>query len=525
MSTCASLNDTHRHKHGDLRCFVDSVVSNMSLPWDGVIKFHVCPLSDHVMSIEHLRSPDAFTQLDICKYLNGKQAPVSHLYFDPVKYPPPPLDTSLDLKKCESWLFLKRDLMNSAHESGNPIYSNGYNNTCKSKRKFKCSCSRPRSTVDFDPGLYRSTTLVANFKNSRKDGLSMARRRNVRESFGRCPFSFTVTWDAHGFYVLLKKCAGNPQHCHHFKVTDPASAPMSTRLLSNAEKINTRNVSMAACTASGRNYVFSKFKRFISKAKVAYLASSDDKCKQTSDDIARMLANFESSSEIKFTTISDVPLCELDDHPCAPDAGASVLLSTSTSDKGDVINTPVSQIPGMKGLVELARSSRQLRKIKSNQYQFISIAWTVLPVFRFFLLCPEVIWCDVTSHSNNKGFSLLTFSCRTSVDRQVVFMWLWIPNEQRLSFRWVFRHAIPALLPEHARRRVRMVMKDGDAQQRNELLEVILSLFPNSREASCGWHIGGFLFSLLFTFILVRDVSPPHLCMCSSRNDAPCPWP
>ena len=62
---------------------------------------------------------------------------------------------------------------------------------------------------------------------------------------------------------------------------------------------------------------------------------------------------------------------------------------------------------------------------------FISIAWLVLPMFRLFKLCPEVIWCDVTSHSNNKGFNLLTFSCRTSVDMQAVFLWIWIPNQQR----------------------------------------------------------------------------------------------
>ena len=87
-------------------------------------------------------------------------------------------------------------------------------------------------------------------------------------------------------------------------------------------------------------------------------------------------------------------------------------------------------------------------------------------------------------------------------------MWLWIPNEQRLSFRWVFQHAIPILLPRHACLRVRMVMKDGDPQQRNELMAVIAKVFPNATEASCGWHIGVSSLTMITT-VLFHD--SPHL--------------
>ena len=120
---------------------------------------------------------------------------------------------------------------------------------------------------------------------------------------------------------------------------------------------------------------------------------------------------------------------------------------------------------------------------------FISVAWTVLPVFRLFLLCPEVIWCDVTSHSNNKGFHLLTFSCRVSINKQVVFLWIWIPNQQRFSFRWVFQHALNILIPKFHRDRVRFIMKDGDNQQRNEVLMALKQIFPNALEGGCGYHV------------------------------------
>ena len=115
-----------------------------------------------------------------------------------------------------------------------------------------------------------------------------------------------------------------------------------------------------------------------------------------------------------------------------------------------------------------------------------------LPMLRFVKLCPEVIWCDITSHSNKNGFHLMTFSCcNTLISKQSVFMYLWLPNQKQFSFRWVFQYAISiVLLPEHVRLRVRMIMKDGDPQQRNEILMSLLKVFPNAIEAGCGWHIG-----------------------------------
>lgn len=69
-------------------------------------------------------------------------------------------------------------------------------------------------------------------------------------------------------------------------------------------------------------------------------------------------------------------------------------------------------------------------------------------------------------------------------------MWVWIPNEQQISFRWVFQHAVPKLIPKWLRNRVRFIMKDGDPQQRNEIIQSLLSIFVNAIEGGCGWHIG-----------------------------------
>ena len=64
-----------------------------------------------------------------------------------------------------------------------------------------------------------------------------------------------------------------------------------------------------------------------------------------------------------------------------------------------------------------------------------------------------------------------------------------MPNEQRFSFRWVFQHAIPNLIPKVYRDRVKYLMKDGDPQQRNEALYALQNIFVNAREGGCGYHI------------------------------------
>ena len=79
-------------------------------------------------------------------------------------------------------------------------------------------------------------------------------------------------------------------------------------------------------------------------------------------------------------------------------------------------------LPSLAEYESAAKEERVQREMSKTTTLFIAVAWMVIPIYRFSPF-PEVIWCDVTSHSNNKGFNILIFSCRTSVDKQVVFLW------------------------------------------------------------------------------------------------------
>ena len=132
---------------------------------------------------------------------------------------------------------------------------------------------------------------------------------------------------------------------------------------------------------------------------------------------------------------------------------------------------------------------REERSLHKEDALFIAVAWIVKPALKLFKLCPEVIWVDVTSHSNNKGFHLLTFSSRLSIGKQIVWLWIFIPNQQRFSFRWVFKEAIPSLIPEWLRKRVLFFMKDADPQQSNEIQSAMRNIFVNASEGTCGYHL------------------------------------
>ena len=143
--------------------------------------------------------------------------------------------------------------------------------------------------------------------------------------------------------------------------------------------------------------MFRKFKKFLSRAKVAYLTSKDQG-KTKEDNITQMLDQFEYLDKIKFTSTSDVPSSDFRGK-VGDSESASVVVSTTKQDDGEIVNTPVSDVLAMEPMEKAAKLSRRIQEIRDQQYQFIAIAWIVLPCFCYFLLCPEVLRFDVTSHS------------------------------------------------------------------------------------------------------------------------------
>ena len=88
------------------------------------------PCSHLPLEKKHKSDPHSHTFLlvNMCSYFSGRKFPVTHLYFDPVKYPPHHLagsTTSTKGKGAVSLADLKRDIKGSAFDTGCTLCNNG----------------------------------------------------------------------------------------------------------------------------------------------------------------------------------------------------------------------------------------------------------------------------------------------------------------------------------------------------------------------------------------------------------------
>ena len=446
-------------------------------------------------------------ELDICTFL-GKDRRYSRLYFSPKHFPPPPVTEGgligSAINDLKAWKELKFKLERAAFNSGNPIISNGPSKPKAQDRRFVCACKHrdkygkgkmtKEETKCVESRDYRMVSLINDRRNNRPRGKTLPRRRSGFDfvSSPNCGFRFTIKWDKWDFYINLTHNSGSMVHLGHPRSFEPLDAAYPTRLISADEKVTAKAaVECSNNNGCGRNFLHAKISHYLERMKIAYLTRKKN---TTSDNITAMLDSFRESDEVKYTILSDVPADDLamfEDSKRHNSEETEITCTTKTgwSASSAIVNRGPAEDERLHQFRDRAAEERQARSMHKDQILFISVAWIVLPVFRFFMLCPHSICCDVTSHSNKEGYHLLTFSTKTSLGKQVIFMWVWIRNQQRFSFRWVFQFAIKELIPKWIRDRVEFIMKDGDPQQRNKILIALKNVFTRAVEGTCGFHV------------------------------------
>ena len=483
---------------GSMEKNLAETLAKMETPWHGSIKVEVIA----VMNKEAVDAPDqtAAKVVDICTYLNQSKSTIGRLYFPIERYAPPA--EGCKPRGSEGWESLKNDIERAAWEGKCPVICNGQHGVNSSSRAFICAVAGKHQKSKAQQGHtlsdFRSSSLVNDRKNQRKDGKKAPRRRKVALRTKRCPFLFVVRWDAGGFFIELTRKQGNPVHVGHPKSVNLEDATFPPRLLKEDERESIRQVKESTSNkGSARNFTKQTFGRYVSSVSIGNLFR--DKSRKGEDavggDISKMISNFEENPNVHYMTLSNVPvellksMDELKDRPVVNEKGTLTISRRKCDNKTNIVMASDSS-PELTEIDSKVMEERRERCLKPTETLFIAVAWMVVPLFRYFCLCPEVIWVDVTSHSNNKGFHLFTVSCRaTSLNKQVVVMWIWIPNQKRFSFRCVFQHFFPKLVPEKFRNRVRLIMADGDFQQRNEILNSTEGVFKNAVFGSCGFHI------------------------------------
>jgi hypothetical protein len=452
--------------------------------WTGSIKFRALPVLD--LFVGAPLDVTLTKEVDICDYLGPLSSHhyVVRLYLDPVKYDKPPLFGE-PLSQNPHWIELKIALEMAAFSAGSPIMCNGG----RENRTFKCKLRNRLYKQKFkkDSAPREDDCINMDKGGRRREGRSQSKRTRTTQALTKeelCPFSFTVKWDAVGFYIILSKSGfGCPNHANHLK-GDLSKLSLPMQLLPEKEREMLQHMSDACIGAAvGRNYVFSKLGKFITKAQIAYFTSepslplADGVQKSDTDSL---LEFFEATEDISYHTLWDVPLA----------SGDTALISSLNVDrKKGFAEINHTDDPDFIVPRESAQTCRQNPRVPTQARIFIAVAWANKFDIRTFMLFPEVFHADCTCDTNNTNNHLLTFSCRTSTGKQIVFLRVWLPNQKRFTFRWVFKFVLTSIFDTNAFRRTRLVMVDGDPQQRGELAKAILDYMPIAIDGGCGWHI------------------------------------
>ncbi len=133
-----------------------------------------------------------------------------------------------------------------------------------------------------------------------------------------------------------------------------------------------------------------------------------------------MMDNMAKADEMPVVSLSDVPIKDYFDEFSTDYNVDTLTMSTTKSFTGHVHYQPINESSAISTLSTQINKERTEQNLQKEEALFIAVASIVKPAFRLFKLCPEVVWIDVTSHSNNKGFHLLTLSSRLSIGKQIV---------------------------------------------------------------------------------------------------------
>jgi len=492
-TTCPDL--AAHSKNLQLQSFssdIDNEVKNLCSPWLGVIELPLIPIMKGIVDLPSV-SP---LTLDICQFLNGQQPEYWRLAFSPNDFPTPSaIEASViqvGSKQDSKFQKVKLAILTASYDGNSPVALK----TNQSKQfccRFHNNGKNNHKVLDAD---YCDKKIGGNVP--RRPGGRVLARRNARILSVPCQFKFTLKWTSKYYFIELKNKSGCPTHSHHPQIID-RKLPKPPRLMpENIQKDVAHVHKMSSGGSLSKAYIYSRLGELYDRRSLKLLLEQVEKTQTNANPFEEMIKELNLNPHVIYHALWDhgaedasLHFRDTKDQPTNRLVGITKLKRTQIHREHYVQDFTHEE--SMQGMVDYVSNERSARCLTPNQNVFIALAWTSTHESHYFKLFPEVAWCDVTSHSNNSKFCLLIFSCRTSTRKVLNFLRMWIPNERRFSFRWVFHCAIKALGLDVWFKYTRLFMKDGDPQQSNEIRRQMVSsvggYLSNAFDGTCVYHL------------------------------------
>ena len=348
------------------------------------------------------------------------------------------------------------------------------------------------SSINPNALKYRGVSLHNNDKgNSRGvDGKRGPRKSITSKAVhdgDTCKFRLAVFWDSQGHYV--QRGAGHTIHCQHMRRLSK-DIPLSVRRWGDKVKEDVGKLSKGRITpAHLRNYLRSVHGIVASRQQCRYaskICDGDDERYYYGEQPGAdgLLGYLEKHKE-------DISYCvwqaqQPESEVPAMERTSNVIFQENNLD-GERSYTDLTEM--CRDVLHEYQKEMEMLRIRKDQNYFIACGWITKKERRLFRLFPHVLKIDVVKGTNQEDRPLLTISIRTSQGRYVVICRILLSHERRISYRWVFCHALPALLGVEYMKFIIVIMTDGDSNEMEELEIAIKLYLSGCHRLRCGWHI------------------------------------
>lgn len=310
----------------------------------------------------------------------------------------------------------------------------------------------------------------------------MNHRRNTNKALSKedcCPYAFRVYVDQYGFFI--KRTGRMKPHCGHMRQM-PHDIPARMRYVSDAAKAEISNLGNAYTTPSaGRTYTHCNFGETISRGQMRYAYRVlDSKGVYHFDGVevnsVSMVTWLWEKQDISYCIWGAKPLS-------AADAQLALVFNEEFVHGGEPVVKSLEQLT--EDVLAIYKAECEALELESKQHMFIGAAWCTNKGRRLFRLLPDVIKIDSTCGAGKESRPLLTVSIRTANGKYVVVSYMVLPNEKKITFRWVFSVALPCLFGDDLKQ-VRAVVTDGDSNEIDEVELARQKYFGHTFRIRCG---------------------------------------